>query len=177
MVSAVPRSCQPFHLHDIQIVIRIINRQLVYCTWWWCPAPLGDRVGDRQLRRHHLRRRTELRWFSRRVSYRCALQRLHLQGPQTLLPQPLLAPPLQFTLHKAAEAANHHDQGPNQPESSKARQESVGTLGHHHDCADPGERTRTSAVQPRKPKVSYFAEIPHSSLTLAHLRIIFSFNR
>lgn len=109
-------------------------------------------MGDRHLWRHHLRRLTELRWLSRRVSYPCTLQGLHLQGPQTLLPQPLLTPTLQFTLHKAAEAANHDNKGPNQPESSKARQECVGTLGHHHDCildnstnlSDPAGKTERS---------------------------------
>lgn len=61
-----------------------------------------------------------------------ALQWLHLQGPQTLLPQRLLPPLLQMPLDEATEAAQHDDESPHQPEPSKAGQEGVRALGHHH---------------------------------------------
>ena len=105
-------------------------------------------------RRRQRRRRAELRRLSgqlrgwscrwwrrrreRRVSCGRTAERLHLDGPQTLLPQPLLVAALQPALQEAAEAAEHDDDGPDQPEAGETGQEGVGALWHHHGSEGTG---------------------------------------
>lgn len=75
-----------------------------------------------------LRRRGRRRWES------CGLtaERLHFYASQTLLPEPLLTAALQPALQKAAETAQHDDEGPDQPEAGETGQEGVGAVRHHH---------------------------------------------
>jgi len=74
----------------------------------------------------------------RRVPPGVTAERLHLDGPQTLLPQTLLVAPLQPALQEAAEAAEHDDEGPDQPEAGETGQEGVGALRHHHGGGGSG---------------------------------------
>ncbi|TNN64661.1 hypothetical protein EYF80_025170 [Liparis tanakae] len=74
----------------------------------------------------------------RRVPPGVAAERLHLHGPQTLLPQALLVAPLQPALQEAAEAAQHDHEGPDQPEAGETGQEGVGALRHHHGGGGSG---------------------------------------
>lgn len=97
------------------------------------PVCLRESVCNRQLWRHHLKWRAELRGLSRRVSSTGAVQRLHLQRPQALFPQPLFTPALELALGEAAKAAKHDNESPDQPESGKACQKCIGALRHHHD--------------------------------------------
>lgn len=60
------------------------------------------------------------------------VQRFHLQGAQVLLPQPLFLPSFHAPPQVAAEAAQQHNEPPYKPEASKAGEESVGAVGHHH---------------------------------------------
>lgn len=68
------------------------------------------------------------------------VQRLQLQRAQALLPQPLLLLPLHPPPQVAAEAAQQHDEPPDEPEAREAGEEGVGALGHHHlGCRPWGE--------------------------------------
>ena len=128
----------------------------VLVTWHADPVRLWHGMRNRQRdRRRHRRRRAELRrlpgqlcgrslrWRrrrrrERRVSWGGTAERLHLDGPQTLLPQPLLVAALQPALQEAAEAAEHDDDGPDQPEAGETGQEGVGALWHHHGSEGTG---------------------------------------
>lgn len=74
--------------------------------------------------------------------------------PRTLLSQPLLAAPLQPALQEAAEAAEHDDGGPHQPEAGETGQEGVGAVRHHH--GDDG----TSFLQTAEPLTVWSSQKP-----------------
>lgn len=125
----------------------------IHITWHADPVCLWHRMRNRKRNR----RRPGLlgaelrylpgqlwRWWGwwrlrrhRRVSCRVTAEWLHLYGSQTLFPQPLLLAALQPALQEAAEAAQHDDDGPDQPEAGETGQEGVGALRHHHG----GDRT------------------------------------
>lgn len=60
------------------------------------------------------------------------MQGLHFQRAQVLLPQPLLLSPFHASSQIAAEATQQHNEPPDKPKASKAGEEGVGAVGHHH---------------------------------------------